>query len=774
LLREAVPNLIGRLVAPNCVDANGIPNGSTVDAVGKCASGSPERTPIDDIHIGVVTTSLGGRGKPCTPVANPLDDDQGHLVGSLRHAGTSADGADISYQTYSDLGFLAWDARGKGANPAGPGLSDKATLEATFQKMISAAGEQGCPNESGLEGWYRFLVDPDPPSSVVLDSSLQQTKAVTNPPDTVVLKQRANFLRPDSVVAIIMLTDENDCSVIDYGQGWLVAGNDTRIPRPTSQCATNPNDPCCRNCQQTGDAYRNCPSASSDANCSKDDGDGAGAGYVGNRYDAPSLRCWQTKRRFGFDLLFPVSRYVDGLTQPMITNRGGKQVPNPLMSPVNDPDTGAPVPAYQNLVPRSDSSLIYLAGIVGVPWQDLATSDTLDPASPNLTLMSYREMVAASPNRWDVILGTPNPPGNAAPVPPADPFMVASIDPRTGVNPVTNQPIVAANSTNPLATINGHEFNVNPATLDDLQYACIFPLPQSRSCTDPAFTTSDASKRRGCDCKTSATDNVVDRNRPVCQPLGGGPAGTTQFSAKAYPGTRYLEVLKAFGEQSTTENAIVASACPKDTTPANSANSAYGYNAAANAILNRIKEKLGGDAGCLARRLNWALDPTTRAPSIGCTIVEATRTSTGQVSSCATPGRGPVDASAMPAIWDKLKAAGQCGISNRPACDASNFSVCEIKPVPPDQVQYCEYDVTPPPNVTGYCYIDVMPYMDPSTGQTVCLTPDANDPFCLGNPELVKNCDASHKRMFRFLGDPASPLPAEGSSVILACLGPTS
>jgi hypothetical protein len=772
-LQQAVPNLLARLIVPNCVGDDGTPNGSQADANGNCTQGTPEFTPVDDIHIGVVTTSLGGRGKPCSPgsTVNPLDDDKGHLVGELRHSGAAADGTDITYNTYNNLGFLAWDAKGKGANPGATGLNDRNVLNTTFTKMVAAAGEQGCGYESGLEGWYRFLVDPDPPSQIIINGS-SQTEATTNPPDGTVLQQRANFLRPDSLVAIVMMSDETDCSIIDYGQGWLVAANDVPIPRPTSQCATNPNDPCCRNCQQTGDAYKSCPAPASDGNCTKDDGDGNGAGYIGTKNNAANLRCWQTKRRFGFDLLFGIDRYVNGLTQPTVKDRAGKDRPNPLMSLVNDPTTGQPIPQYAGLLPRNDSSLIYLAGIIGVPWQDLATQDTLDAASPNLTLMTYNQMLAAQPNRWDVILGTPNPPNNAAPIPPSDPFMVESVDPRSGTNPVTNQPIVAPTSTDPRATINGHEYNVNPAVLDDLQYACIFPLPTNRSCTDPAFTTSDMTKRRGCDCKTSATDNPADRNRPLCQPLTGGAAGTTQFSAKAYPGSRYLQALKSFGEKSTTQNSIVASICPKDTTQANVNNSAYGYNSAVNAIINRLKEKLTG--ACLARRLELTTDDAGNQV-IPCQVIEATTIASGQVSSCDTAGRGGAVADVapdlLPAIWGKLKAAQVCGVANRPACDLSLFTVCMLAPVSADQTHSCQYD-TAPAGISGYCYIDVMPYVDPTTGATLCPTPSADDPNCLGNPAIVKSCDASHKRILRFVsGDQNNPVPAKNSTIILACKG---
>jgi hypothetical protein len=563
-LAGSVPQLLNRLVVPNCVDGNGNAiAGLTADSSGNCSQGTPEFTPVDDLHIGVVTSSLGCRGYPCT---NPRDDDHGRLVGSLRNTGTTADGTDIAYPTYDDLGFLAWDAQGTGDNPQGPGLTDKGALIVYLQKMIAAAGEQGCCYESPHEAWYRFLVDPEPPSDIQLQNLAGQgsvSVAITNPPDQAVLTQRAAFLRPDSSVLIVVVSDENDCSVIDYGQGWLVAGGN--IPRPTSQCATNPNDPCCRSCAEPGDQYKDCPAPASDPNCNADDRDGNGPGFIGQKYNVPCLRCWQNKRRFGFDLLFPMQRYVNALTEATIANRAGALVQNPLLAGGRSP------------------SLVTLVGIVGVPWQDL--TDPTQTSAEQLELMNYDELAAAG--RWDVMLGNPNPGGNAPPIPPTDPFMVESIEARSGTNPVTNQPIVNG-GTNPLATINGHEFTVNPNTLDDLQYACIFQLPTDmvRDCTLPAFTSSDFTMRRSCDCKTSATDNVIDRDRPLCQMPTGGPAGTQQYFAKAYPGLRHLELLQRLGPRG-----VVGSICPKSTS-GDANESAYGYNAVVNATVARLKTTL--------------------------------------------------------------------------------------------------------------------------------------------------------------------------------------
>jgi hypothetical protein len=90
-----------------------------------------------------------------------------------------------------------------------------------FTEMVRSSGEHGCGYEASLEAWYRFLIDPEPPSSVSVPAG--SATSVVGPVDTTVLAQRQAFLRADSLVAIVMLTDENDCSIVDEGYGWLIA-----------------------------------------------------------------------------------------------------------------------------------------------------------------------------------------------------------------------------------------------------------------------------------------------------------------------------------------------------------------------------------------------------------------------------------------------------------------------------------------------------------------------------------------------------------------------
>jgi hypothetical protein len=206
--------------------------------------------------------------------------------------------------------------------------------------------------------------------------------------------------------------------------------------------------------------------------------------------------------------------------------------------------------------------LIFLAGIVGVPWQDIASEPSLDTNTP--TLRYYSAETIAQLGIWDQILGQP---AASPPVPPSDPFMVESVAPREGINPRTGiaiSPPVPGPGGN---LINGHEYRIEGYS--DLQYACIFPLATNRDC-------ANAQPGQGCDCKVS--NEVFDR--PLCN-------DTTQEYAKAYPGTRQLQVLRDYGA-----NSIVASICPKNPNCANPADINCGYNPALAALIERLKVAL--------------------------------------------------------------------------------------------------------------------------------------------------------------------------------------
>lgn len=524
ILADVVPDLVTRLASPVCVDANKRVVARPKTTSEKCPDGSNrEFKPITDIHIGVITSSLGSRGSDaCQGAGN--NDDGGHLINR---------GPFGNVPTWHDKGFLVWDP-----NSTAGGDTDLDVLTKKFADMVVGVGQDGCGFEAQLEAVYRFLVDPNPYAQVVVNGGL----AAPDGTSAGLLQQRADFLRPDSLLAVISITDEDDCS-ITLVQGYLSIKGATsgfHMPRATSACANNPYDACCFSCGQ--DPPPSCTAPKDDPECKK--------GLWGSTEDAYNLRCFAQKRRYGVDLLYSPQRYVDGMLNLQVPDRDGKLVANPIYSDL--PNSGKTV---------RDTDMVFWAQIVGVPWQDIA----VDPNDLSKGYMDAKTMLAQG--RWDVILGDP-----LKNQPPTDPFMIASIDPRTGKNPITGDDVLPPTSST-RNRINGHEWDTS-INRDDLQYACVFPLPQSRDC---------ASVGTNCDCPADPAPGTS--KNPLCQNAAGGAYGTVQYYAKGYPGIRHLTVLKGLGAQG-----IAASVCPANLTDANALD--YGYRPALNAVIDRLKERL--------------------------------------------------------------------------------------------------------------------------------------------------------------------------------------
>lgn len=656
LLAEAVPLLVQRLITA----------GSAVD-------------PVSDVHVGVITSSLGSHGASgardvCVAVE---DDDHAHLLGQLR--GLSG--------TWRNEGFLAWDPR-REQQP--PGDTDPEVFAAKLRQQVQSAGEHGCGYEATLESWYRFLIEPEPPLRIVVTGANAGPQGV----DQAVLQQRAAFLRPDSLVAIIMLSDENDCSLRDDGQSWL-ASRSTPLFRSTSACGKSPNDPCCQSC--AAPRLANCPDPATDRECSR--------GQHETGEDDLNLRCWQQKRRFGVDFLYPTRRYSDALRSPVVTSISGQAQQNPLFA------------APAGFLAR-DPSLIYLAGIVGVPWQDIADEPSLSGAG--LRYLTASELLARG--RWDVILGDPdaNPP-----VLPSDPFMVEATQDRTFLpisqrNPIVGDiRLVSASSLDPNANvINGHE-QVD-FRQGDLQYACTFPLDEPRVCDQAAM---DAGK--GCDCY----QDDVPYNRSICQPPAMGAADIIQRSAKAYPGLRHLQVLKDVGDA-----AIVASICPK---VLDKQSDDYGYNPAVQALIDRVTNSVV--RRCLPRAL--PLDEDGRVP---CQVVQAfPRPAEG----CGCEARGLVevtDPTLVDVVQSKLEDLGQCGSADQ-KCAA--LCRCELLQLEGAALRNCQ-NSRQILDRSGFCYISAT----------------AGEP-AVGQPELVEGCPENKHRDLRLLSD----APKSQLFTLLAC-----
>jgi hypothetical protein len=679
-LAEALPVLLQRFTTPYCVDGNGNRTGERASGSGVCTLGSPEFAPLNDIHVGVITSSLGDHGSNdvCSEQQNQANvaaggvaahyDDHAQLLPSVRSDAGSSD-------------FLSWD---------GAGDPDDFGLDASAQ--LDHVGARGCGYEAQLESWYRFLIDPEPVGSLT-NNDVTTLRGASN---QVVLDQRAAFLRTGSAVAIVMLTDENDCSILDeeQAQGWLVGfkgGVGTinwHMPRASAACEI-PDDPCCRPCSSP--ALAGCAPNDADPSCSLGE-------TLGLNEDSMNLRCVQQVKRFGIDLLYPTSRYASGLMSRLIQPRlDGVDVENPLYAPGPD---GAPA---------RDPSMVYLAGIVGVPWQDISTESSW--SGRGLEFMTATELQANG--RWDVILGDPQ---NG--IQPWDSLMIESVDPRPEGTPhplLADADIVGTGkpATNP---INGRE-QVAQDYRDDLQFACVYDLP---AIIGPTACAADSDS---CPCNA----DEFDKQSPLCGGIMQDSDGA-QLKSGAYPSLRELEVLRDIGSQ-----AVVASVCPKNvtvggTSPSDDPN--YGYNPATHALADRMRGTFGGD--CLAEALPLAGDNRAR-----CTVLEARPEA--ECSCDPATGRIQPDGAswAIPFVQDYLNESGQSAFA---AC------LCEIPQLDGAELLACWGNGEPTDELHGFCYVDA----------------DAG----VGEPSLVGSCPAGQKRRMRYVGE---ALPAVNALTFVSC-----
>jgi len=667
LLAQAVPDLMKRLVTPNCVDDQGNVTGTTSD--GTCTTGKAEFQPVHDLHIGIVSSALGGRGSDaCSPdekdtgnVNKIHNDDQAHLL--VRATAAETDSPDAS----PNNGFLAWypdTPKNVGHTPPTRPVTDAGKLGNDFADMVIGVKEFGCGFEAQLESWYRFLVQPDPYATI--ERPANSTKASLNGIDTTIIQQRHDFLRPDSLVAIIMLTDENDSTVDPLavgGQGW--AYENSTFPgsktgggaaRGTSQCdapagkETGPNDPKCTSCgfNQTPD----------DPNCQK-----SGGYYDLNTEDPLNERFFHMKQRFGVDPQFPIQRYINALTNPKVPDRNGE---HPGGSANYAGQTNCINPLFATNLPTSaDASdgdklcnltkgprgkeLIYFAVIGGVPWQ-LLLKDPSDPA--------HSEFATDVSDKWISILG--NDPLNYD-FGGADPHMIESIEVRPGLAPPTSSDTADA--------YNGREWDTNKA---DLQYACTFQLPKPRDCSLPQFTNA-------CDCNAG---------RKVNPPLCASATSTQQVRGKAYPTIREFSVVRAIAAQG-----IIASLCPRSL---DLNNADYGYRPAVRVIVDRLKNALANQ--CLPQALT--ADPATN--EVPCLILLTLENTPGGEELC-DPAQGLTVPD--PAILAKFREQAEAdfkanGGDAAGLKDPALYPVCELKQLVVAAGDSCAEEAD-----SGWCYV---------------------------------------------------------------------
>src|SRR4051812_49011578 len=104
VLVRSVPAFITALVNPPCVDGAGVVlEQQPTSGSDACPAGSRARPPVTDLHVGVITSSLGAHGGTVCAAPTPGDvdphlDDQAQLIPSKRPGLAS----------YADTGFASW------------------------------------------------------------------------------------------------------------------------------------------------------------------------------------------------------------------------------------------------------------------------------------------------------------------------------------------------------------------------------------------------------------------------------------------------------------------------------------------------------------------------------------------------------------------------------------------------------------------------------------------------------------------------------------------
>jgi hypothetical protein len=396
-----------------------------------------------------------------------------------------------------------------------------------------------------------------------------------------------------------------------------------------------------------------------------------------------------------------------------VQDRSGNVVDNPLYSDLSCQKDNSGAFKDANGAPcqpigARDPTFVFFAGIVGVPWQDIA----VDPADLQKGYKSAKDI--NDQNIWKVILGDPT--NVSGPILPTDTHMVESIGQRPGLP----GPDSAANAD----PINGHEWDIskNGPPNADLQYACVFNLPTPTQCDTMNID---------CDCNDATPGTmggtVAEMKNPLCQ--SGNTYGHTQLRAKGYPGLRELQVMKGIGDQ-----AIVASICPANVDPMQMNRSDFGYRPAINALVSRLRTALRGR--CLPRTLEIGADKT-----VPCVIVEAFNPPAGQ--SC---GKCEDDA----AFRGRLTITDQ-GLITQDISDAG-ACLCEIRQLDGADLASCETQLNYiPTGGDGWCYVD----------------PAQQGGDVTGACQVVSTCPDTDKRVIRFALDSSQPRP--GATAFITC-----
>ena len=581
-LAQAVPKLVARLVTPDCVET--APDGSkrttgaaVTDELGEgtCPNGGrPEFKPITDIHVGIVSSSLGNFGATGSDAVcdTAHADDHAALLG--RALGEDGNPVAIATEPQS---FLAWfpevTKNAAKPSPAAP-YRELSKLNESFAALVRGVSDEGCGFEAQLESMYQFLIAPQPWERIALGADGRASYEGIN---RKVLQQRHDFLRPDSLVAVIMLTDEDDSSVdplsvrgtghyfmsrsfpqlASVGTSKIRPGSNggATAARGTAICETNPGSPECTSC-----AFGGCPPESA---------------YYDPEDDDLNVRFHDMKRRFGVDPQYPIARYARGLSVPTVPSRDAEHGGPGQLADYDETAADCVNPLFfGGELPKGDESaedlcklssdasardpnLVFFALVGGVP-NELIGADRRT-STKELTADAWAALLGKNPALYE------DGPGDGK-----DMRMVQSTAERPG------RPVGTATAAPDPKNVDFPDYDTRKR---DLQYACTFPLAKPIPANE------------SIDCGGTPGD---PRSSPLCAP-GDPTTKRAQTHAKAYPTIREARLVHDLRGQG-----ILGSLCPEVTT-GDPAAPEYGYNPVVNEVVDRLRNSI--TSSCLPQPL---------------------------------------------------------------------------------------------------------------------------------------------------------------------------
>lgn len=205
-LRREIPRVIDALVSGDRDD-----------------DGAVDFTPLRSLHAAVITTDLGGGRSPYDIGCVPGSGQDGRFVTSSRRG--------TCMRTF-ESGLFRFDRA----------TDDASSVAADVACVIGAS--DGCGLEQPLEAALKALA-PAADALATLESGYPPDAVTPRFTNTIVEEteghglrfDQRDFLRPDSVLAIVVLSDEDDCSLVDQS---LVSGPNQPL---TAICARSADDP---------------------------------------------------------------------------------------------------------------------------------------------------------------------------------------------------------------------------------------------------------------------------------------------------------------------------------------------------------------------------------------------------------------------------------------------------------------------------------------------------------------------------------------------------